>query len=417
MELTTVAFFNCSSGVSGDMILGALLAAGMPLDHLRNEISKLGLPGISLKAGEVTRSHLVGTKFNVGYPAEEHARHLHDIEGIIIDAGLTERVTQRSLAVFRRLAEAEAKVHGTSVDHVHFHEVGAADAIVDIVGASIGLEYFGVDEVYSSSINVGGGTVKCDHGIMPVPAPATAELLTGIPTYSTGEVGELATPTGSAILSTLASGFGHQPKMVVSAVGYGAGSKELTTPNLLRVFIGRRDQRTDVACCSIPAVAAYLGAESDSVLVIETDIDDMNPEMLPGLLKRLMAAGALDAHYSSVIMKHGRPGINVAVICTEDRLEAVSQCLFEHSTTFGLRIQSADRVKLHRTMVEVRTPYGPIGIKLGCLGSRVVTVSPEYRDCAEAADKAGVPVASVYDEARTAYLRERTHERKEETNR
>lgn len=392
------------------MILGALLAAGMPLDHLRNEISKLGLPEVSLTADQVTRSHLVGTKFNVTYAAEEHARHLHDIERIITDAGLAERVTQRALAIFRRLAEAEAKVHGTSVDHIHFHEVGAVDAIVDIVGACIGLEYFGVDEVYSSSINVGGGTVKCDHGIMPVPAPATAELLTGVPTYSTGEVGELATPTGSAVLSTLASGFGHQPKMVVSAVGYGAGSKELPFPNLLRVFIGQRHHSTEATCCSIPAVAAHLGAETDSVIVIETDIDDMNPEMFPGLISKLMSVGALDAHYSSITMKHGRPGIHVAVICTEERLEAVSQCLFEHSTTFGTRIHRADRVKLRRTMIEVQTPYGPIGVKLGYLGSRVVTASPEYRDCAEAADRANVPLASVYNETRAAYCRNRVGE-------
>mgnify|MGYP003786733781 CR=1 FL=1 len=387
------------------MIVGSFIDAGMPIDHLRDQIAKLELPDVSLDAESVTRAHLAGTKFIVRYPAEDKARHLSDIEEIISAADLSTRVKERAISIFRRLAEAEAKVHGTSVDEVHFHEVGAADAIVDVVGACIGLEYFDVESVYVSSMNVGGGTVKCDHGIMPVPAPATAELLRGVPTYSTGEVGELTTPTGAAILSTLASDFGFQPKMTVSAIGYGAGTKELDAPNLLRVCIGTAadaDGRHTVDSV-VETVAFRLGAEAGSVVVVETDIDDMNPEMLPDLTSRLIDSGALEAHYSPITMKHGRPGVSVTAICPEHALESVVNSMFRHSTTLGIRLQRSDRIKLRRRITKVQTQYGQIGVKEGFLGTNAITASPEYRDCAEAASRFGVPLSRVYDEALRSY--------------
>lgn len=399
----TIAYFHCSSGTAGDMIVGALIDAGMPLDYLRSEIEKLGLPGVAVQAEPVVRCHLAGTKFSVTYPTESRARHLSDIEQIIAGAGLASRIEERSVSIFRRLAEAEAKVHDTDANHVHFHEVGAADAIVDIVGACLGLEYFGVDEVYSSSINVGGGTVVCDHGVMPVPAPATAELLKGIPTYSTGEDGELATPTGSAILSTLADRFGPQPPMAAGAIGYGAGEKELSMPNLLRVSIGATAQCSAKDDHTTSVAARALGTQTDSVVVIETEIDDMNPELVPELVRELMSSGALDAHYSAVTMKHGRPGLAICAICTEDQLEPVARCLFEQSSTFGIRIQRANRIKLDRRVFQVDTRYGKVGVKVGILGSRVVTASPEFADCAEAARRSSVSAAEVYDDARAAY--------------
>lgn len=302
------------------MIVGSFIDAGMPIDYLRSHIARLGLSGLSLEADPTIRAHMAGTKFTVTYPTETRARHLSDIEEIISGSDLLPRVKERALSVFRRLAEAEAKVHGADIDSVHFHEVGAADAIVDIVGACVGLEYFGVESVYASSINVGGGTVECDHGIMPVPAPATAELLRGVPTYSTGEIGELATPTGAAILSTLASGFGRQPRMTPSAIGYGAGTKELDMPNLLRACIGDEvDTATqDADDTEVEMVASRLRAEAGSVVVVETDIDDMNPEMLPDLMSKLMDSGALDVHYSPITMKHGRPGVSLTAICSEE---------------------------------------------------------------------------------------------------
>ncbi|NLU42083.1 MAG: nickel pincer cofactor biosynthesis protein LarC [Firmicutes bacterium] len=403
----TIAYFNCSSGVSGDMIVGALLHAGMPLDYLRSELEKLALPGVSVSAEPAVRAHLAGVRFYVNYPKETRARHLSDIAAIINRATLAQRVKERALAVFSRLAQAEAKVHNVDVDHVHFHEVGAADAIVDIVGACLGLEYFGVDEVYSSSINVGGGTVVCEHGTMPVPAPATAELLKGVSTYSTGEIGELATPTGSAVLSALAARFGQQPAMVVRSVGYGAGAKDLAIPNLLRVSIGEpADSATSDDALDneiVTAVAEALGAQTDSVIVIETEIDDMNPEALPELVQKVMSAGALDVHHSPVSMKHGRPGLNLSAICDDNSLELVARCLFEQSTTFGIRTRRANRIKLQRTIVKVDTKYGQIGVKVGYLASRAVTASPEHRDCAEAARKSGVSVIEVYDEAKAAF--------------
>lgn len=402
-----IAYFNCSSGVSGDMIVGALLHAGMPLDYFRSEVEKLALPGVSVSAEPAMRAHLAGARFSVTYPKETRARHLSDIAEIISNASIAQRVKERALAVFSRLAEAEAKVHNVDVDHVHFHEVGAADAIVDIVGACLGLEYFGVDEVYSSSINVGGGIVICEHGAMPVPAPATAELLRGVPTYSTGEIGELATPTGSAILSALAANFGQQPAMVVRSVGYGAGAKDLAIPNLLRVSIGEPvDSATseDARDSEIAAAAAEaLGAQTDSVIVIETEIDDMNPEALPELVQKVMSVGALDVHHAPVSMKHGRPGLSLSAICTENSLEPVARCLFEQSTTFGIRIQRANRIKLQRAIVKVDTKYGEVGVKVGYLASRVLTASPEHRDCAEAARRSGVSVIEVYDEAKAAF--------------
>jgi len=393
------------------MIVGALVDAGMPIDHLRSEIAKLGLPGISLDAKSVTRSHLVGTKFDVTYPPKDKARHLNDIEQIIGAAHLAPRVKERALSVFRILAQAEAKVHGTTVDKIHFHEVGAADAIVDVVGACIGLEYFGVEEVYASSINVGGGAIECGHGMMPVPAPATAELLKGIPTYSSGEIGELTTPTGAAVLAALASGFGAQPRMTVYAIGYGAGTRELSIPNLLRVSIGQPVPRAGVEpgadVASVEATARSLGAETGSVLVVETDIDDMLPEMLPDLASKLMDSGALDVHYLPITMKRGRPGVKVVAICPEDKLESVASNVFNHSTTFGLRVQRAQRITLRRQMTKVQTRFGLVGVKEGFLGKKVITASPEYRDCADAAAKAGVSLKEVYDEARAVYYGDR----------
>jgi uncharacterized protein (TIGR00299 family) protein len=403
----TIAYFGCSSGVSGDMIVGALIHAGMPIDYLRSEIEMLELPGVWVDAEPAVRSHLAGVRFSVTYPKETRARHLSDIAAIIDNACLAQRVKERALAVFSRLAEAEAKVHNATVDEVHFHEVGAADAIVDIVGACLGLEYFGVDEVYASSINVGGGTVICDHGTMPVPAPATAELLKGVPTYSTGEIGELATPTGSAVLSGLAAGFGQQPAMVVRSIGYGAGARDLVIPNLLRVSIGEPAESLASDGTSgdqgVATVAEALGAQTDSVIVIETEIDDMNPETLPELLQKVMRVGALDVHHTAVSMKHGRPGLRLSATCTESSLEPVARCLFEQSTTFGIRIQRADRIKLDRRIVQVDTRYGRVGVKVGYLASRAVTASPEHRDCAEAARRSGVPLIDVYDETKAAW--------------
>lgn len=398
-----IAYFNCSSGVSGDMIVGALVDAGMPFDLLRSQIEKLGLPGVSVRAEPVMRAHLAGVKFSVTYPEETRARHLADTVAIIDQAALAARVKERAVSIFRRLAEAEAKVHNIDVERVHFHEVGAADAIVDIVAACLGLEYFGVSEVYSSSINVGGGTVVCEHGVMPVPAPATAELLRGVSTYSTGEIGELATPTGSAILSAIATRFGHQPAMVVRSIGYGAGARDLAIPNLLRVSIGEPAENPASDPAGVAAVAEALGARTDSVIAIETEIDDMNPEALPELVQKVIGAGALDVHHTPVFMKHGRPGLRLSAICTEDSLEKVARCLFEQSTTLGIRIQRADRIKLERRIVQVDTRYGQIGVKIGYLASRAVTVAPEHRDCVEAARRSGVPLIEVYDEAKAAW--------------
>jgi uncharacterized protein (TIGR00299 family) protein len=382
----TLAYFDCFSGISGDMTLGALVDAGVPFEVLRAELAKLDVRGYTLEQKPVKRSGLGATKVDVVLDGREQpARHLSAIREIIRASGLKESVKQKALNIFQRLAEVEAKVHGTTTDKVHFHEVGAVDAMVDIVGSVIGLELLGITEIIASPVNVGSGTVHTAHGRLPVPAPATVELLRGVPLYSSSITFELTTPTGAAIITTLASFFGPLPQMRIDRVAHGAGSKELPgQPNVLRLFLGEY----------------ALTPDAETSVLIETNIDDMNPQVYEHLIDRLMQAGAHDAFLTPIIMKKGRPGILLSVLTDPAKSDVVLDIVFRETTSIGVRIQQVGRRKLAREIREVETSYGRVRVKVSKRGDEVLTATPEYEDCRRLAEEKQVPLKHVMDEVK-----------------
>jgi len=384
-----IGYFDCFSGVSGDMVLGALVDAGLPAAELQGAIGALGVEGIALAVERVTRRTFAATQVRVvTAEAGQPPRHLPDILRLIEGTRLDPDVKADAQRVFTRLAEAEAAAHGTRADAVHFHEVGALDAIADVVGAAFGLRRLGLDEVVASPINTGSGTVEGAHGRMPVPAPGTARLLIGLPSYSSGIQAELATPTGAAILATLARRFGPLPLMDVRAVGYGAGARDLAEqPNVLRLLVGETEGD---------------GLERDAVALVETNIDDMNPQFFEILVDQLFAAGALDVWMTPVTMKKSRPAVTLSVLCPSEAARRTAELILEGSTSFGVRVAAVDRLKLHREVLDVETPYGPAQVKVGRRGDRVVHVSPEYEACRRLAAVTGRTLAEVYDAAQRA---------------
>ncbi len=385
-----IAYFDCPSGASGDMILGALVDAGAPFDALERELAGLGVQGYRLERREVMKAGFRATKVDVRLH-EESGDHPHPertlaaILALIEGSRLAPSVKDHAARIFRRLAEAEARVHGTTVDRVHFHDVGAVDAIVDVTGACIGLHLLGVEAVHVGALPVGGGFVQGPHGRIPVPGPATAELLKGFPTLDTGVRRELVTPTGAAVLTTLAAGAGAMPAMRVRAVGYGAGTMDLDTPNVLRLFIGET------------AVAA----PTETILQVETTIDDMTPQLYEPLLERLLEAGALDVFLTPVIMKRSRPGVMLTALCEPGRVADLSRVLFEESPTIGVRWTAYQRERLDREIVQLTTAYGPVGFKVSRLEGRVITVTPEFEEVRRIARDKGLAVREVLEQART----------------
>ncbi len=378
-------YFDCFSGISGDMTIGALIDAGLSFDELHAQLATLHVPGYELAIEKVTKHGIAGTKFHVRVrdPGTEH-RRLHDIEGILRGSGLPPRIQERALRVFTRLAEAEATVHHTTLEQVHFHEVGAIDSIVDITGAVIGLDLLDVRRILASAVNVGAGFIRAAHGVLPVPGPATAELLRGAPTYARGTDGELTTPTGAALLATLAESFGPLPYLRVEQIGYGAGSKDLPhAPNLLRVFVGEDGTRGD----------------ADMITVLEANLDDMNPEWFEYAQEQLFVHGALDVFYTPIFMKKNRPATKLTVLCEGGAVDAIVETLFQHTSTFGVRTYEVRRRKLQRYSQMVDTPFGPIAVKVGQWGGRIVQVSPEYESCRQAARHSGAPLKAVYHAA------------------
>jgi uncharacterized protein (TIGR00299 family) protein len=387
----TTAYLDCFSGISGDMTLGALVDAGVSIDALRSELTKLNLSGYEITAEKVLRSGLSATKVHVRLDDKpQPARHLADIRNIIETSELSGTIKQKSISIFERLAEAEARVHGTTPDKVHFHEVGAVDAIVDIVGSVIGLEMLGITAIAASAINLGSGSIKTAHGILPVPAPATVELLKGIPSYGSSVPFELTTPTGAVIISTLSSSFGPMPQMSVSQVGHGAGNKEIPgQPNVLRLMIGEPS-------------ATY---DEDTSIIIETNIDDMNPQLYGHVIDKLMQHGAHDAYLTPIIMKKGRPAILLSVLTDGVKESAVLNTIFRETTSIGVRIQEVGRKKLTREIQFVDTAFGKIRVKVSKRGEEILTVTPEYEDCRKIAEEKQVPLKQVMEEARTAFSR------------
>jgi hypothetical protein len=387
-----IAYFDCPSGISGNMILGALLDTGLDKDYLNQELLKILNPKseirneFQIRITKVKKHGISGTHVEVKPKKEKTFRNLEDILGIINKSRLSKQVKFLGSRIFKRLAEAEAKVHGIPVNKVHFHEVGAVDAIIDIVGACIGIEKLGIEKIYCSPLPSGKGKIVHAHGLLPNPSPAAAELLKGVPTYSAGIKGELVTPTGAAIITTLADSFGDLPRMKVESIGYGAGTMNLPIPNLLRIFIGE----------------AEIPAERDAVLQIETNIDDMDPKHFPQVIARLMKAGALDAYVQPILMKKKRQGFNLVVLCAPEKRDEILDELFTRTTTFGARVYVVPREKLPRKFIKIKTRYGKARTKLGLLGGRVKTIAPEYEDYKLIAKKHRIPIQKVYREIRTS---------------
>lgn len=387
-----IAYFNCISGISGDMILGALVDAGVSFESFKKELSKLPVSGYELKARKVKRGGLRATKVDVILKKEvrsqkSEARRWKDVEKIIKTSKLSSDIKQRGLAIFKRLFEAEAKVHGEKIQDVHLHELGAVDCIVDIFGALIGLDLLGIDAIYSSPLNLGSGTIKTEHGILPVPAPATVRLLKGVPVYSSGVQFELTTPTGAVLISSLADEFGAMPDMQISKTGVGAGGNDFHgQPNVLTMIVGQRSE--------------VRGQRSrEIVIVIETNIDDMNPQVYEYVMERLFEAGALDVFLTQLIMKKGRPGIKLSVLCDENKKEKLIDIILNETTSIGVRFYHAERKVLQREIKSVSTKFGNLNVKVSYSGKEIKKAFPEYGDCRKAAKKYKAPLLEVMKRA------------------
>jgi uncharacterized protein (TIGR00299 family) protein len=390
-----IAYFDCFSGIAGDMILGALVGCGLDMDDLRQDLAGLALDGFRLEHRRVRRGALSAEKVDVIVEEEGHPhRGMRQLREVLEASDLPEGVAEQADRVFERLVEAEAQVHGVPVDEVHLHDVGAVDAIVDIVGACAGLRRLQVSEVLCSPLNVGGGSVQSAHGELPIPAPATAYLLRGAPLYSRGPQVELVTPTGAALMATLSASFGPWPEMVLNAVGYGAGDHELEgRANILRLAIGSHSDPEGEG-----------SGHRGPVSVIETNLDDITPQILGSVVQRLLEAGALDAYTVPAFMKKNRPGVQLTVLSPTDQVELLADLIFRETTTLGLRTYPVKRHELERRHEEVDTPWGPVRVKVAMLGDSVVSSTPEYEDCESLSRKHGVPLKQVIQAAASAYL-------------
>ncbi|HMD08366.1 MAG TPA: nickel pincer cofactor biosynthesis protein LarC [Candidatus Acidoferrum sp.] len=386
-----LAYFDCFSGISGDMTLGALVDAGCAVEHLRAELRGLQVPGWDLTAEKVWKNGMAATYVKVVTEDQSKHRSLGAILEILEKSQLSKGVRERAGAIFRKLGEAEARVHDVPVEKIHFHEVGAVDAIVDIVGACIGFEALGIEKFACSPLNVGGGTAKMAHGVLPVPAPATATLLQGMPTYSNGVQKELVTPTGAAIVATLCDSFGPQPAMSVSAIGYGAGTADLEgQPNVVRIMVGETAEKS---------VAGF----DEEIAVVEANLDDMNPQIYGYFLEKALGAGALDVYTTPVQMKKNRPGTLLTVLCKPQDTNALMSLIFAETTTFGVRTYRAQRRVLPREWVNVGTEFGEVRIKVSRVNGRILHVAPEFEDCRKLAEEKDVPLQRVIASALRSY--------------
>ena len=405
-----ILYFDCFAGAAGDMILGALLDAGLPFDELKRALGSLAVDGWDISAERVLKTGLTATKFRVHEHAHAHAGedggtrhkhyHLKHIFAAIERSALNEAGKAKAVAMFRRLAEAEAGIHGTTMEKVHLHEVGAVDSIIDIVGAVFALEWFKADRIVVSPMNVGGGMVKSAHGVFPVPAPATVALLKNAPVYSSGIQSELLTPTGALILTEYASEFGPVPAMTIDRVGYGAGDREFKeTPNVVRVLVGEAASTNRQA--PSPRVP---GPKPHSVVVLECEIDDMNPQIFGVLMDQLYAAGALEVFYSAVQMKKNRPGTLMTIVARPEQRDTMMEIVFRESTTIGVRYQELVRECLDREMVTVTTPLGAVRFKVARRNGRVFNAQPEFDDLAKLSQERGIPIKDVQAIAHKAWL-------------
>ncbi|MBA4372035.1 MAG: TIGR00299 family protein [Thermodesulfovibrio sp.] len=388
-----IAYFDCFSGISGDMCLGALVDAGLPLAVLEKELRKIPLRGYTLASHKVKRSGLAATKVDVPIDKKYTGEmKWNDIQKIIRESSLSPSIKKKGLSVFRALFEAESEVHGEPVNKIHLHELGAVDCIVDIFGTLIGLEMLGIEEVYASAINLGSGTIKTSHGILPVPAPAAAALLRGVPVYSAGDAFEKTTPTGAALITFLSQGYGDMPVFIPEKTGMGAGGKDpASAPNVLRILIGETIRST----------------AQDNIMTIETNIDDMNPQIYEYVSERLFKAGALDVFLTQIIMKKMRPAVKLSVLCSKKIMTEVIDIILSETTSIGVRYYETSRTILERRIGKIDTGYGKVRVKISEYGKQPLTITPEYEDCRELALKKGIPLSEVIEAARTAARKQR----------
>src|SRR3984957_13232456 len=400
MNTLRTAYFDCFSGISGDMVLGALVDAGADFGAIETELRKLGLDGWSISAEKVQRGQIFATHVNVATTEGHPHRGLSTILGRIEKAQLAPRAAERARKIFTRLAESEAKVHNQPIEKVHFHEVGAVDSIVDIVGACVGFELPGIDEFACSPLDVGAGQVITAHGLLPVPAPATADLLLGAPVYTSGIQKELVTPTGAAIATTLSTSYTKIPEMTLNAVGYGAGSADFPEKaNVMRLLIGERESA---------ATGENVHGESDApITVIETNVDDMSPQIYGYFVERALAAGALDVFSTAVQMKKNRPGLLVTILSESANVARLTDLLFRETTTIGVRMYEARRRTLAREFLSVETGHGPVRMKISRLNGSVLNATPEYDDCQRIAAEKGIPLKDVLAAASYAFQNRR----------
>jgi len=410
-------YFDCFAGAAGDMILGALLDAGLPFDELKRALGSLAVEGWDVSVERVIKTGVTATKFRVHEQAHSHAPshhdhpHVHDqghrslaeIVAAIDRSSLSEAGKAKAIKMFRRLGEVEAAIHGMPIDKVHLHEVGALDSIIDIVGAVFAIEWFNADRIIVSPLNVGGGMVKSAHGVFPVPAPATLALLKDVPVYSSGIQKELLTPTGALILTEYANAFGPIPAMTIQKIGYGAGDRELKeTPNVVRVLVGERTTLSETGAGRMAGAGRVEGAMR--VAVLECEIDDMNPQIFGVLMEKLYAAGALEVFYSAVQMKKNRPGTLMTIIAKPEQRDAMTEIVFRESTTIGVRHQELSRECLDREMVSVATALGAVRFKVASRDGRILNAQPEFDDLAKLSEQRGIPIKDVQALAHKAWL-------------
>lgn len=376
-----IAYFDCFSGISGDMIIGALLDLGVDFNFLKKELKKLDLKDYELAVKKEERNHLWGKKFVIKIKEKNHQeRHLNDIINLINNSRLSSFVKEKSISIFQNLANVEAKIHQTSSDKIHFHEVGAIDAIIDIVGSVIGIENLGIEGIYCSSINLGSGFIKCRHGILPVPAPATVHLLKNFLVYTSKIQFELTTPTGAAIISTLADPFVSYPLFKIKNSGFGIGETKIDDiPNLLRIIIGETEKKY----------------QKDSIFIIKTNIDDMNPQIYDYLMEKLFENGALDVYITPIIMKKNRPAQELTILLEKEKQESIIEILFQETTTIGLRIYETERRKLFREIKSVNTNFGKMLVKEIKINEKQTKLIPEYEECKKIAQKKNIPLKEV----------------------
>jgi uncharacterized protein (TIGR00299 family) protein len=385
-----IAYLDCASGISGDMTLGALIDAGVDLAAVQRGIDSLGLPSCRFAVQEVKKCGFRATQLTVEHEPEHKHRHLHHIEAMIAGSSLNERQRDTARRIFGKLAEAEAKVHGTTIEKVHFHEVGAVDSIADIVGSAIAWDLLGVERIFCSPVPTGRGFVEIAHGRCSIPAPATGELLRGVPLASFDVEGELTTPTGAAIVAALVNEFGPLPSMTVEKIGYGAGQKDFTHPNILRLLVG-------------DSVGASSGATSDNIALLETNLDDATGEAIGYCIERLWQAGALDVSTTAISMKKNRPGVLLTVQCRPNDADKLAEIVFRETTALGLRRSTIERMTLPRRKVSVGTPYGEVAGVVATLPGGKDRFSSEYEACARLANSHGVSLPEIQRAAREAY--------------